>query len=189
MGSLAHMQPAPPDDHTLLVRARDGDPDALEAFCRSRFTWMRRIAVLELRDGVRADDAIQDALVLLMHHLERWDPSRPFEPWLATLVRNAARQHRRRWRPWEPLLDRFRSQRLDRGLDLQRARAAVLDAFDGLSPGQRQAVYHVDVLGMDVAEVAALLEISPSTVRVQLHRARHALRTQLAPWHTLLEDS
>ncbi|MCB9677559.1 MAG: sigma-70 family RNA polymerase sigma factor [Alphaproteobacteria bacterium] len=186
MGALARM-PAEPDDRDLLLAAREGDEASLEAFCRRRFTWMRRIARLELGDPVRAEDAVQDALVQLVSHVGRWDPARPFEPWLAAIVRNCARMQRRRWRPWEPLVERFRGARTDRDLDLRRASSAALEAFDQLAPGQRHAVYHVDVLDMDVDEVARLLDITPSTVRVQLHRGRKNLRAQLEAWRTLLE--
>lgn len=190
MGAPAEMLPPPEPSHReLLLAARAGDESSLEAFCRARFSWMRRIALLELGDTVRADDAVQDAMIQLVGNIGRWDPSRPFEPWLATIVRNAARQHRRRWRPWEPLVERLRPSRLDHDLDLGRAAGAALEAFDALSPGQRQAAYHVDVLDMDVDEVARMFGIAPSTVRVQLHRARKSLRENLQAWHALLEES
>ena len=173
----------------LLLAARGGDGPSLEQFCRTRFPWMRRIALLELGQASLVDDAVQDAMMQLISNLQRWDPDRPFEPWLATIVRNSARQQRRRWRPWSPLVDRFRAPRMDTDLDLQRASAATLKAFALLSPGQRQAVYHVDVLGLPVAEVAVLLDANPSTLRVQVHKARKKLRHHLGEWRTVLEIS
>ena len=184
------LAPDPPDPDTILLRdAQSGDSDSLEKFCRTRFGWMRRIAMLELGNATQVDDAVQDALIQLVDNLHRWDAERPFEPWLATIVRNCARQHRRRWRPWSPLVERFRPSRLDREVDLERAARAALEAFETLSPGQRQAVYHVDVLEMSVAEVAQLLGIAPSTVRVQVHRARTILRERLGEWRPVLEES
>jgi len=174
---------------TLLQAAREGDAPSLERFCRHRFAWMRRIALLELGQAALVDDAVQDAMVQLINHLHRWDPTRPFEPWLATIVRNSARQQRRRWRPWSPLVERFTAPRLDTDLDLQRAATATLKAFATLSPGQRQALYHVDMLELSVAEVAELLEMNPSTVRVQVHKARKKLRHHLGDWRTVLEIS
>ena len=46
-----------------------------------------------------------------------------------------------------------------------------------LSPRQRAVLDLVDLQGFDATEVADMLELSPATVRVHLHRAREALRT------------
>lgn len=175
-------------EHALLLAARAGDREALERFCRGRYRWMRRLAILELGDASRADDAVQEALIAVLRKLDQWDPDRPFVPWLATIVRNAARMQRRRWRPWEAWRPRASGVSLERELDLRRAGNRVVRALAELTPAERQAVYHVDVLELPVSEVAALLEKNPSTLRVLLHRGRGRLRALLGEHLTLLED-
>jgi RNA polymerase sigma factor (sigma-70 family) len=54
--------------------------------------------------------------------------------------------------------------------------AAVRGALAGMAPRQRACVALCLYLGHSTGETAELLGISPSTVRVQLHRARQRLR-------------
>ena len=79
----------------LLRRATQGDAGALEAVARAWYGRMRRWALLEVGDRALAEDAVQEALVRLIRHIHRYDPDRPFGPWLRTVVRNCC-AHRRR---------------------------------------------------------------------------------------------
>lgn len=57
---------------------------------------------------------------------------------------------------------------------------ALLDALDRLPQTDRQVIVLALVGGFDSAEIGALLESRPGTVRVRLHRARVRLRAALA---------
>jgi RNA polymerase sigma-70 factor (ECF subfamily) len=69
------------------VRAvRGGDPDA---FGRLVEIYQRRVFGLTLmmvRQPTGAEEVTQDAFVLALKHLDRFDERRPFYPWLATIV-------------------------------------------------------------------------------------------------------
>ena len=59
--------------------------------------------------------------------------------------------------------------------------AEFLSLLGSLSAQQRQCVVMRYVGGYTPAEVAAILDTSPGTVRVQLHRAHTQLRRELGP--------
>ena len=59
--------------------------------------------------------------------------------------------------------------------------AEFLALLGNLSTQQRQCVVMRYVGGYTPAEIAELLDTSPGTVRVQLHRAHTQLRAELAP--------
>jgi RNA polymerase sigma-70 factor (ECF subfamily) len=61
-------------------------------------------------------------------------------------------------------------------------RAQVRAAIDALPDRQRLVITLRDVLGHTSGEVCEMLEISGPNQRVLLHRARAAVRTQLAPY-------
>ena len=61
-------------------------------------------------------------------------------------------------------------------------RAQVRAAIDALPDRQRVVITLRDVLGHTSEEVCEMLEISGANQRVLLHRARAAVRTQLAPY-------
>ncbi|MCB9797956.1 MAG: hypothetical protein H6741_35195 [Alphaproteobacteria bacterium] len=72
-----------------------------------------------------------------------------------------------RRRPGRDLGDRRLGDRLDR-------------ALAGLPPGQREAVWLVDGLGLKFSEAAEVLDLQPGTVASRVARGRAALRVELA---------
>ncbi len=146
---------------------------------------IRRWALVATGDVGVAEDVVQEALIRLLRFVHRYDPQRPFEPWLKTLVLNAARGELAR-RARNPVVAEPEPERaapeasLDRQLDLARAATRALDAFGYLSPRQREIVDLVDLQGLSPAEAAQQLQITPGAVRGQLFQARRALRARLA---------
>jgi len=119
----------------------------------------------------------------------RFDPARPFAPWLFGIVRRLAEHNRartaRRWRllrRWgkgtvaEPEPVHFEAAVLA-GADMEQVRRAVMT----LSPMQRACFELVTERELSPGEVADMHGISEATVRQHVFRARHALRRVLDP--------
>lgn len=174
-----------------LQSAVDGDPDALRRLVSEWMPTIRRWALLEAGDPVVAEDGVQEALVRLCRHIGQVDPTRPFGPWLRTVVRNAVRSESsrqgRRSRREAPLADvPAASHRGPERLDLAWARRMALEAFATLSPRQREIFDLVDLQGVAPKEVAERLDLSAGAVRGQLFDARRALREHLVRHPELL---
>ena len=121
------------------------------------------------------DDVIQD--VLMSVHLARntYDRSKPFGPWLVSIIRRR-------------LVDRFRVNRRFVADDIfdhpdpEQQTASVEDtlylekALSSLKPKQRAAIIATEIYGRTTSEVAAELKMNPGTFRVMLHRAMKSLR-------------
>jgi RNA polymerase sigma-70 factor (ECF subfamily) len=135
--------------------------------------------------GTDADaaDAAQDALISIVRGLSRFDGRSAFGTWAYRVAANACldelRRRKRRPDPGlpdiehaprdqPPLTDQSVSDRLD--LDAALAR---------LPADFRACVTLRDQLGLDYAEIAAVLEIPVGTVRSRLSRGRAALADQL----------
>jgi RNA polymerase sigma-70 factor, ECF subfamily len=71
-------------------------------------------------------------------------------------------------------------------VDQLSAREAIDAVVAGLTPDQAEVVVLRIVAGFDVAEVAAIMGRSPSSVRVLCHRALHRLKTRF-PIEALIE--
>jgi RNA polymerase sigma factor (sigma-70 family) len=156
----------PPDDAALLSLARAGDRQALEALSRRWWPRIRRQCLAILGDAALAEDAAQESLVRLVRGLDRYDPDRPFAPWLSTLVRNTCRDLRRRG-PRE-VLDNTRApepqpDRTAHRMDLRRAGRRAREAWAGLAPRQREALDLVDWQGLSPAEAAEQMGVAPGT--------------------------
>ena len=142
---------------------------------RSTYPAVLRTTYLVLHDRGRAEEVTQDAFVRLY---ERWRGiSRIDHPgaWVRKVaIRNAIRQAR-----WSRL--RFTDQPVDEptawdvlpDLDLARAVAS-------LAPQQRAVVALFYLEDLPVDEVAQLLEVSTSTVKQHLRRARGRLADLLS---------
>jgi len=67
----------------------------------------------------------------------------------------------------------------ERGAALKQIRQLIERAVDELPEGFRAVFVMRDIEAMSVAETAAVLALSPATVKTRLHRARRLLRRAL----------
>lgn len=176
-----HMQ-----DAELAVLAQAGDREAFGELVRRYAGQARRIARAILSDPEDADDAAQDGFLAALRHIGRFDPSRPFGPWLLKIVSNAAadRRRRRRVRHAEPLAPNLAtaSDSPERAADLSGLGAALRAALAELPERQRTAVVLFDAEGYSHREIGEILGIPEGTVRSDVFHARRALRERLGTW-------
>ena len=168
-------------DRDLVEAARNGDRDAYVDLIRARTDRLFTIAQRILRDIDRAEDALQDALVIAWRDLRGLrDPDR-FDAWLQRLVINvciaqATRERRRTANlrvlpidgPTAPddLLSVADRDLLERG-------------FRRLPPDQRAILVLHHYLGYEPSEIAETLGIPAGTARSRLHHAHRAMRAAL----------
>ncbi|PYO43338.1 MAG: RNA polymerase subunit sigma-24 [Gemmatimonadetes bacterium] len=174
------------DEPALVARALAGDRTALGVLVTRFAAPVRRLAYAILRDADEADDAAQDGVLQALVKLDRYDPSRPFGPWLMRIVANAAIDRRRRRAVRE-------TSELDEGLvgggplpDVEVDRLALRQrlamALDTLPQRYRMALVLFDVEGYSQAEIAEILGVAPGTVRSAVFHARRRLRRWLEGW-------
>jgi RNA polymerase sigma-70 factor (ECF subfamily) len=135
-----------------------------------------------MKDPAEAEDACQEAFVKLWQNQDRIDPTR-IRPWLMRVTRNLCLDRLRRrhpsqeWQEWQQADDApGPAQELHRrelGQWLQHS-------INGLTEPYRSLVVLRDVQQHSYEEVASVLDLSMSQVKVYLHRARRQLREQLA---------
>ncbi len=174
---------ATPQDE-LIRLAQQGDRDALRQLSERWWPTMRRWAMLQLMDPVLAEDAVQEALIRLIRFIRRYDRGRPFRAWLHTILRNCCRDvagRRARIGRREVHVDFERGEEHDpaRQVDLGKMADVALQAFDRLSPRQRQVFDLCDRQGLTPTEAAQVLDIAPGTSRATLFAARKALRQHM----------
>ena len=128
-----------------------------------------------------AEDLAQEAFSRLS---QRWDQVSGYErpgAWLRRVVINLALSRRRRLLSEARARIRLRN-RPPPTLPSPPSDHADLWAAVAELPAQQRAVVALHYLDdLPLTEIAAILDISPSTARVHLHRARTALRDRLDP--------
>lgn len=129
-----------------------------------------------------AEDVAQAVLLSVHRSIHSYTSRGRASTWVYRITRNALVDGERRNRRDERLRDRWKLDRLateatDRDLSGSHDVKELLHGLmEELSPRQRAVLDLVDLQGFPATEVAEMLEVSPATVRVHLHRARQALR-------------
>ena len=168
-------------DLELLAAAQRGDEAAFVDLIKVRSNRLFAIAQRILRDIDRAEDALQDALVIAWRDLRGVrDPDR-FDAWVHRVLTNvciaqATRERRRaanlRVLPLEgpagpdDLVSVVDRDQLDRG-------------FRRLTPEERAILVLHHYVGYAPSEIAELLGSPPGTIRSRLHHAHRAMRAAL----------
>jgi RNA polymerase sigma-70 factor (ECF subfamily) len=143
-----------------------------------------RYARVLTRDDADADDLLQESLARAIAFSSSYDPSRPIEAWLVTVVRNTfltgvqrRQAEARRLRSVEAGLDDVVAAPQEATTELSQ----VARAFGDLPADQAEVLHLVGILGLSYKEAAEVLEVPIGTVMSRLSRARAALRAALEP--------
>lgn len=169
-------------DRSLVLRAQSGDREAFSTLIVASLSRLKRVARLILRDADRAEDAVQDALVMAWRDLRGLrDPDR-FEAWLHRLLVHACYSQARRYRRREVRELRQTPFAEPTSPDSQSA-VALHDQIERVLrrlPVEQSALlvmtYYLD---LPDTEVAAILRIPVNTAKTRRHRALSALRAEL----------
>ncbi|MQA92464.1 MAG: sigma-70 family RNA polymerase sigma factor [Gemmatimonas sp.] len=179
---------APQDapDNALVRATLGGDETAFGRLVRRYIRKAMAVALEYAGSREDAEDVVQDTFKRVLENLDRYDPSRPFEPWFFTVLRNTARNaaKRRRVRDHEALTTEYASASPDPFETTHRRelRRQIDEAVERLPAAQRKCFRLCIVEGLSSVEVASALGLAESTVRVQVFKARRALQRLLDTW-------
>ena len=177
-----------PPDADLVHRAQLGDDDAIRQIVTTYQDIAFRTAYLVTRSEEDARDATQDGFVKAFRALDRFDRTKPLQPWLLRIVANEAR-------------NRTRSARRRTALELRVAREPsgdaapspegevvagdarrhLLDAVNRLPEEQRLVVALRYFAGLSEEETAAALGVRTGTAKSRHSRALARLRELMEP--------
>lgn len=141
---------------------------------------VHRAALGLVGDEQEAREVAQEALLRAWNARDRYDPARPFYPWLYTIVKNACRDAlaRRRHRA-EPGLQDEHVPSPGPGplaeLGQREAEQAVRRALADLDPEHREILQLRHFQDLSYAEIGQVLGLPAGTVMSRLYRARQAL--------------
>jgi RNA polymerase sigma-70 factor (ECF subfamily) len=168
----------PSADARALRAARRGDEQELERLFRDHWPRAYRAAYLVVHDAAAAEDIAQEAFLLVIRTLDRFDRSRPFGPWLHRIVVNRAIDHARARKLRGEVTSEAVPDPAAAPAD-DRFDAQLVDALAGLDPEQRAVVVLRHLLEYTPGEIAALLDLPRGTVNSRLRRGLDTLRERV----------
>jgi RNA polymerase sigma-70 factor (ECF subfamily) len=180
-GSVPAEEDADARDRALLAAHVAGDPDAFSALVRRHQDRLWAVALRTLGNREEAADALQDALLSAFRSAATYRGDARVTTWLHRVVVNACldRVRRQKVRPTVPMPDDGGpADPRDRLADRETA-IEIEVALADLPDEQRAALVLVDVHGMPVEDVAAVLGVPVGTVKSRCFRGRARLAVQL----------
>ncbi|HUR96366.1 MAG TPA: sigma-70 family RNA polymerase sigma factor [Gemmatimonadales bacterium] len=179
-------EPPDPEEAAAIVRLQGGHSASYDLLVRRYMRSAFAVAFRIVGHQEDAEDVVQEAFLAALANISSFDTSRRFGPWLHRIVATRALNFRkaRSRRAAEPLEDAgvaSAGPSPDAAAEQAGLRDTVAAALARLPERQRMVVQLFELDGFSGAEIAAVLGLSPGTVRWYLHEARHALRGMLAP--------
>jgi RNA polymerase sigma-70 factor (ECF subfamily) len=179
------------EDDALVAAARDGDRDAFgELVARhQKRVWM---VCRQYVGADEADAAAQDALLKAYARLAAFDGRAAFTTWLTRIAINTCLDQIRRLRrqgvrvdgadeDGVGVMERLEDDAVDpEARVMQREAVRRLRACEEALPPRQREVFRLRFYAeLDLEEIARALEVHVGTVKTQLHRAVHRLRSEL----------
>jgi len=180
----------------LIARLRAGDGDAFEELIRTFGGRLLSVARRFVRNDSDAQDIVQAAYLCAFRSLHQFEGNCQIATWLHRIVVNQALMalRTRRRKPEESIdgmlpafqddghhVEQFAdwSAPADVLLERQETRAVVRACIERLPANYREVLLLRDIEELTTQDVAQMLDLTPTAVKVRLHRARQALSTLL----------
>jgi RNA polymerase sigma factor (sigma-70 family) len=175
-GPAGQARPWPSEQ--VVEAARQGDPRAIATLLSGSHAHVRRFAHTLCSTPEDAEDAAQEALIVLYRKIGTLRATAALAAWMFSIVRREcirrSRLTDRRPVPGAGAEPSAEDAALAH-LELERIVASVA----GLPPEQRAVLVLRDIQGLSGAATAQALGLSRAAMKSRLHRGREALRSQL----------
>ncbi len=171
------------------------DPQAFQQLVERHSQQVYNLALKMLGDPAQAEDILQETFISAYRAIDRFKGRAQVSTWLYRIAYNAVLMRLRKQKrvPDVRSLDSELDPEMlpgERGCNIAPERCILRaelvqkmdEALSLLSEKLRVVFLLRDVQGLSTAQTAEVLDLSETAVKSRLHRARLALRLQLAPY-------
>jgi RNA polymerase sigma-70 factor (ECF subfamily) len=184
------------DEQQMIASILAGESRLFHELIRPYERSVYMMALSFLKNEEDAEDAAQEAFLKAYRNLASFRGESKFGTWVISITLNEARSRLRRMKsmPTEsldepseedghvsPALLRDWREIPSESLEGKEMRQILQEAISALPPIYREIFLLRDVEELSIAEAAEVLQITPVSVKVRLHRARMMLQKSLAP--------
>ncbi|WP_018962601.1 RNA polymerase sigma factor [Coprothermobacter platensis] len=158
-------------EHVLIEKVKRGDPKAFQELFNQFEREIYTLAYRLVGNREDAEDVTQEVAWILWSKIKSFRNESSLSTWLYRVTANTALQLLRKKKKIVYVEPNFHTAE-DMHLMLE---MAVMDLPDS----QRALIVLRDIYNFPIKDIARMLDITEENVRVQLHRARKALRKKL----------
>ena len=177
-------------DSQIATAAKDGNREAFEMLVRRHKAGIYRFVRRYIGQGDDAYDVLQNCFVSAWTGLDKYDPGRPFLPWLRMIALNKCRDFARRQKVRNLILKAFAAETQAsetltsvESLDAEAAESQRLTRLDKaisrLSAYYKEPLLLTTVSGLSHLEAAQELGTTPKAIEMRLYRARRKILSDL----------
>lgn len=174
-------------DRELVYAARDGDMLAFDALFYRYKDGIFRLGLAITKDPSAAEEIVVDTFTRAHRALARLEPEGSLRPWLYRVAINLSYNRRPRKGIVLSTIEDAAGEMLQSDerspsslAELAELRSLVLAAVDTLGPKHKVVVVLHYLNGLNLAEIAQVVDCPVGTVKSRLHYALRRLRTHLA---------
>jgi RNA polymerase sigma-70 factor (ECF subfamily) len=174
-------------DRELVYAARDGDMIAFDALFYRYKDGIFRLGLAITKDPSAAEEIVVDTFTRAHRALARLEPEGSLRPWLYRVAVNLSYNRRPRKNVVLSTLEDATEEMMESGdrspsslAELAELRRVILDAIETLGPKHKLVVVLHYLNGLNLAEIAQVVDCPVGTVKSRLHYALRRLRAHLA---------
>jgi RNA polymerase sigma factor (sigma-70 family) len=162
----------------VVNAAQQGDPRAIATLVSGSHVHVRRFARTLCATPEDAEDATQEALIVLYRKIGTLRAAAALASWMFQIVRNECIR-RSRLALRRPIATATPAPSVEDAALARLEVERIVDSVAGLPPDQRAVLVLRDIQGLSGAATAQALGLSRAAMKSRLHRGREALRSQL----------
>jgi RNA polymerase sigma-70 factor (ECF subfamily) len=179
------------DDHSLILRCKDGDTEAFQALVAKYANLIGSIAYNILGDVHVAADISQEVFLKVFKNLDALEDHRKFKGWLCSIVRTTCVDYIRKERIKAASLEKIVEDGLEpegriigslfghTSTEVEEMREKVLSVVNDLPRIYQQIILLRHLRRMTYREMSDFLGLPVATIESRLYRARLMLRERL----------
>jgi len=154
------------------------DPEAEQLLIEMHLAYAKSIAMRYSGSKQEAEEIVYDGFLKVLLFLQKFDLSKPFQPWLKSIVIHCALDHYRKYNKHSGLADvnDLALEDLEPNIFDKLSAHDILDLVRLLPPSYRTVFVLYAVDGYSHREIAALLNIREGTSKSNLRDARRKLQ-------------
>lgn len=170
------------ENSEILKRAKKGKIDAQEQLYQQYSVMLYVLCQRYARDRSEANDILQEGFITIFKDLNQYTGKGDLGAWMRKVMVNTALQYIRKWKKdwnWESSEDHLLNLEIEESAHSNLNMEEMTKIIQQLPPGYRVVFNMYVIEGYSHKEIASKLDISESTSKSQLHRAKQAIRNKM----------
>ena len=176
------------DLENLIQKAKDGDEQAMTRLITIHKALVFTIALRMTNDYDASQDLTQETFIKVFMNIRKVKSADHFKPWMCAIARNVVRDYFRKIKRAQTIsFEQIKELHGHSDIEVTRRRVIIQDALARLAERDRMLLTLTYYQELSLREVAEVMSMTESNVKVCIHRARRRLRKQLEGYeHELL---